>query len=67
MSIVGLRTYVVVFCVNFSTLLVAIKSETVASVTRVLVSQTKKLISSLVIPATQFSFPSIPLRMVSFS
>ena len=64
MSNVGMQIYVVVFCVNFTTLLAAIKSETVASFTRVLVSQTKKLISGLVFPATQFSFPSIPQRMV---
>ena len=60
----GIQIYVVVFCVNFTILLVAIKSETVASFTRVLASQTKKLISGLVFPATQFSFPSIPQRMV---
>ena len=52
MSNVGMQIYVVVFCVNFTTLLAAIKSETVASFTRVLVSQTKKLFSDLVIPAT---------------
>ena len=64
MSNVGIQIYVVVFCVNFTILLAAIKSETVASFTHVLASQTKNLISGFVFPATQFSFPSIPQRMV---
>ena len=67
MSSVGIQIYVIVFCMSFTILLAAIKAETVASFTGVLVSLTKKLISGLVIPATQFSFPSIPLRMVIFS
>ena len=58
---VGMQIYVVVVGVNFTTLLAAIKSETVYTL---LVSQTKKLISGFVIPATQFRFSSIPLRMV---
>ena len=58
MSNMGMQIYVVVVGVNFN-LLAAIKSETVASFTRVLVSQTKTLISSFVIPATQFRFSSI--------
>ena len=41
MSNVGIQIYVVVFCMNFTTLLAAIKSENVASFTRVLVSQTE--------------------------
>ena len=41
MSNVGIRMYVVMFCMNFTTLLAAIKSENVASFTRVLVSQTE--------------------------
>ena len=67
MSKLGMRIFVVVFCMNFTILLAAIKSETVAYFTRVLVSQIKKLISAFVIPATQFSFRSIPLRIVIFS
>ena len=64
MSNVGMQIYAVVFGMNFTILLAASKTETVTSFTCELVSQTRKLISCLVIPATQVSFLSIPLRMV---
>ena len=48
-----------VFLTNFTILLAEMRSEIVGS----LASHTKKLISGLVIPAIQFSFPSIPLSL----
>ena len=48
---------------DFTILLAEMRSEIVASLIRVLVLHTKKPISSLVIPATQMRFPSIPLSL----
>ena len=53
-----------VFLTNFTILLAEMRSEIVASLICVLVLHMKKLISGLVIPAIQFSFPSIPLSLV---
>ena len=63
-GVLGCEYRQVYFLTNFTILLAEMRLEIVASLIRVLVSHTKKLISGLVISAIQFSFPSIPLCLV---
>ena len=53
-----------VFLINLMTFLTDIMSEMVVVLIFVLISQTWKLISDRVIPATQFNFLSAPLNSV---
>ena len=54
------------FQMNFATLFAEMMSDTVAMLILVLVSQTKKPISSLAIPTTGVSFPKFHFGLVVF-